>query len=113
MAQSMALAAAGHFGRRAQYPPQLCSPAPQLRVLCAPWWSRLLPWQAADHSQPKMPRQGTCLWHCQLCQELLCGTDHVHIGCKGELAAALAPAWLEMVEKGLGEGEEKNGGWAP
>lgn len=61
--------------------------------------SVLLSWQAAYHSQLQVP------------QELLCSTDHVHTGCKGELAAALTPACQEMVGMGL-EGEEKNGGWA-
>lgn len=73
--------------------------------------SVLLSWQAAYHSQLQGPHQGMCLWHCQLCQELLCSTDRVHTGCKGELAAALTPACQEMVGMGL-EGEEKNGGWA-
>lgn len=42
----------------------------------------------------------------------LLGTARVNAGCEGELAAALAPAWQEMVEMGLGEDEKKNGGWA-
>lgn len=75
-------------------------------------WSWLLCWQAADHSQPKTSRQGTCLQNHQLFLAALCGADHVNAGCEGELAAALAPEWQEMVDTGLGEDEEKNGGCA-